>query len=1400
MLPPGEYPINKAKVTIADNWARRIIFDLSDEDIQALLDKDAFTTAGTEWYYPPSWLEPPFNRQKLVPKQKVPFDSLLAKLTTYLLTLAPQYKGAAAYDTALRGYHERLNAQHAQLKQIEERRSEIESMTNPDMSGFFPAYDPNARHAKRAFTTWDTETTDSHKIFDIFGMHLIWNIDAQQWELPKGYSKKRDVFHRVYVPKDFDKDVSASGLVHRIYNSKLVQLLRSRTGGKHQNYSTEWNLSEYESFKNFFKNTTQTGYNIVGADIPWAQMKNSEEYERSSWGAGAYKHPFLDAMHLVEAVYGKRRKLQDVAKELGISLESVAQARGINASTAGHMAAPDAVLSALVFQEVVRKNPDNPAVREFLKYMDSPYVHSQSPNKNIDILTDNLYSVYSFKKGQLQSAKFTKDVEGGLALTEDELEAWKEGRLSIDAIADSYQAWTQRELDMEDFKEMLTSLVQWTVGELQKGGLSPNFNGTYGAVKQHTSLSAAVDSSLRAILKDIKPFAGLPDKVVSDEKKAEILRILAAHGNIHPTEEFQNKIIDLAKVSNRTDAILANKAKLKGVEKRLREGSEYSSSREYRALKNVTEFDDVDTFTYAYDEMVKRVKEEKRKEASEKAALEKNYQAKIDAKESAIASGWLLREQIADPLYDTKESFKEYNEEIQKTIKFNRSMVAGLRAWSDVRVPDWTRQQEAAIQGVGEVGSAVGNLAPSFARRPINLLTTSGQQSMQAALANMKYQYWGAQQALRAAQAVGAGVSFANPILGATIGGVATLGSLGLNAWNERKVTEIQSSFHQLSSSINFVAAGMSALFAPLTLFRQGLHTTLGLFGKIKGLGLNAWGRANNIWQQQWGAPLTPLSGVTGRQYITSLFADTAFGLKQGSINNMANNWAFAQSNLYNSGEFDARRLIAASRLGVFNDVYGYTGDTQVQMASMIDKMVNRLEKLNPNSKDAKDIMTLINNIDPSMPAIVSRMLDFRKTGIYRGSYKDFANGSIWASKGLYFNPIKDRELTRFNWTASQWTAARSQMLTGLQRIAEPAWNSVGKPIYNIINRTLDNIAAELAGSGTIIEKMRRIGANFWATITEQFRIDTKDFKLGDVFGGFISSIQDIIKTGVGGGIIDAVKWILERIKGLEEGIINYMKVPLTNLFDYISDIEFKIEGNPVSGFRPVVHMPEEVRARRLEAATKIYDDSIRGWDVIKPHGAKMHTRQERELWNIIREAGGELNPEFVQSMNKGRNYQLSNEELQDLAWKQTVGTLSNEEIHSIILGATSLPVKQRLEWLSSKLPQLSRVSQVARVDANTLVYEKPIDAFTDSHKRVDPTIGGYADAMTASIETSANVVDKFLDALKNFGLTININDKTKSGVSTDVESPNEVGKILKQTANDFRLIFMKGAIPEGAR
>lgn len=106
MLPPGEYPINKAKVTIADNWARRIIFDLSDEDIQALLDKDAFTTAGTEWYYPPSWLEPPFNRQKLVPKQKVPFDSLLAKLTTYLLTLAPQYKGAAAYDTALRGYHE----------------------------------------------------------------------------------------------------------------------------------------------------------------------------------------------------------------------------------------------------------------------------------------------------------------------------------------------------------------------------------------------------------------------------------------------------------------------------------------------------------------------------------------------------------------------------------------------------------------------------------------------------------------------------------------------------------------------------------------------------------------------------------------------------------------------------------------------------------------------------------------------------------------------------------------------------------------------------------------------------------------------------------------------------------------------------------------------------------------------------------------------------------------------------------------------------------------------------------------------------------------------------------------------------------------------------------------------
>ena len=177
------------------------------------------------------------------------------------------YSGSQARRAA-QGWYNSLVA--AQTKNRYGRQMDLVEMTSPNMIGFFPEYDPNARHSNFALTMFDTETADKNTdIIEAAGFKVIYNKDAKRFERLPNASVSNSQFYGVYNPKD--ASYVQTEQVHGRNAHTLVSL-----DGK---IPTGWGTEQLNQFLEFSKGTILSGHNIMNADLSWIHGRPTEGFK-----------------------------------------------------------------------------------------------------------------------------------------------------------------------------------------------------------------------------------------------------------------------------------------------------------------------------------------------------------------------------------------------------------------------------------------------------------------------------------------------------------------------------------------------------------------------------------------------------------------------------------------------------------------------------------------------------------------------------------------------------------------------------------------------------------------------------------------------------------------------------------------------------------------------------------------------------------------------------------------------------------------------------------------------------------------------------------------------------------------------------------------------------------------
>lgn len=537
---------------------------------------------------------------------------------------------------------------------------------------------------------------------------------------------------------------------------------------------------------------------------------------------------------------------------------------------------------------------------------------------------------------------------------------------------------------------------------------------------------------------------------------------------------------------------------------------------------------------------------------------------------------------FAERTHDMAEGLEEYNEALNKTIKTNQVATRALIKMAQAGKPfyNYANYIQAEIQGIGAVGGAIQGLAPRVLREGIGRGVLSMQEFLAAKRANWNYAYDTVSNVGNMLMGAGGvmaltGVGTLPAMITSGVGAGLSLISNVVGGNAERQVTQAS---QNLASKINFLSAGFNTLLAPIRLLRNAL-----------GGGLNIWSRLGGIWSTQYGMPLTHLSSINSSSYAAMLQSDTFLGMKTGTLNSIHNNITLGQAGLYASGQFDEKRLVAAARLGVFGDVYGSLGgNSQVQFAHTVDSLLSQMD----GASDAKkqEISYLASQIDPNLPNILERMRRFKEAGYYSGSFAGLQDGSAF---GMRQWNMTDRENAKWEWTAGQFGAGRTQFNFAMKRLATPLWD-IARPLVNMTNEALNGLAASLSEpGGDRITKIKEAGKKFWGDVMEYFGLD-RSTSLGDLWNKGIDWLNNEDGSALGKLLFSILYKGLSWLSTKEDELIKLIELPLSRLFRYLNDSKFDFSYDRKNGLSFSFTSAYDVAREEAPSIASTFDRKIK--------------------------------------------------------------------------------------------------------------------------------------------------------------------------------------------------------------
>lgn len=485
-----------------------------------------------------------------------------------------------------------------------------------------------------------------------------------------------------------------------------------------------------------------------------------------------------------------------------------------------------------------------------------------------------------------------------------------------------------------------------------------------------------------------------------------------------------------------------------------------------------------------------------------------------------------------DELVDATEDVIEANQKLEKTYK----ALASIKPYDINNLIGAAHGQWSGIKG------AARGVVPNFVLRPLSRLGDAAMNSIDRSVSP-----WNAFN--RTFNAV------VGPFMGGG-GGAAGMGGAGgvskfkagMGIFNAG--TQIVGNYAQarvemkgleIQNTLNTLGAMISWISTPFQLLHKAAKLLIGSFTGLS-LKLNGFMASGIGLMSQMGNPLTELTGVNYNAYAGSTMMDIASLFGKGSMNSIYEDFATQQQGLL-FGNINTQRMIAASMLGGFEDIYMSRGDSMSTYNAMANKLLANMQGQSPEQR--KQTMYLAGQIDKNLPSLLRTANLLGVTDI-----NQLADPS---KRGMYWNTPNDAEASRFRWTQYEFGAAREQMGYSKMRLANSLWNAGGRKIYNAFNELVD--AAATGNWSAAIDK----ATDMWNTFKEKVTgvWDAIKKSIGGEEGNGENKLVGTFKT-IGALITNVAIDVAMKILDIWGDITNKLASKVQGLVSYLSTISLK--------------------------------------------------------------------------------------------------------------------------------------------------------------------------------------------------------------------------------------------------
>lgn len=990
------------------------------------------------------------------------------------------YSGSQA-RRAVQGWYNSLIA--AQTKNRYGRQMDLVEMTSPNMIGFFPEYDPNARHSNFAITMFDTETADKNTdIIEAAGFKLIYNKDAKRFERLPNASVSNSQFYGVYNPKD--ASYVQTEQVHGRNSHMLVSLDGKITSG--------WDSNELERFKNFSKGTILAGHNIMNADLSWIHGRPTEGFK---FMEPEFKQGILDTLHLSAALLGKGEP-----GEQRNALQKLAQRFKVNEELPGlpaHAGWADTIKNVKVLEHLLAIK--HPATQEFIEAMDtgnrhSHYLENPDPFHNSGFVTHGI-SQKAVSLGAIGNAlkkvsvkvkeKILKDVPAALGIDRE------------DYYNGNWDKSSYEEMSMAQDDEEMKEYLQKTYGHLGAGG-GPQWSLHMEEMLRDIAgnLHYAKLGARSQLIRDIKGMSEADARYVIRNRSfhGDELNILREKRLMEQKDAAKETASEYRQLKRRSGKFLAESAAA-GFAKAdwfqdLREAHRIGTLTEEilaEALRRRKKNEDADK-SWRQEKATREDKDAKlvaqqehlgwqsildtwnelEKRKQKKDALEDRFSTqKWDSQRFWAKKDVEQRLEMRDVRQQTQKAYqqgyishgdlgaleekaaigtKAYREELDKLIDRNKKILTVTKAMASVPFFNPMNLFNDISNQAKGIRYAAHGILPSFVERPIFRFGNALGNTWNQFRSNIETKY---NTASAAAPVLGTlatlGLSFIPGVgpLAAAAGGQALGG--GINLASQILGLGARNKINQYGEGIQHRLNLLGMTTSVLGAFINGLKACVNLFGKL-----------SSLWSYMPSYTMSTLTGVSWSKSTGMAVSDRLLGFKEGTVSSLYDRLAYQQADLYTSGQYDEKALVAAARLGIFDLAYAPTGgDVEQQQADIYDRLYKHVYESGLSKAEVQSQLSLIKNYSPEMASMLER-----GHGLVKAGYTQYRDYKAFQSMFGYDN-LSDTENARVSVTASRWGAAQQSMSQGLALAGSRAYDMLDELIIKPINKILWDFARE---------------------------------------------------------------------------------------------------------------------------------------------------------------------------------------------------------------------------------------------------------------------------------------------------------------------------------------------------